>query len=615
MSLPNAYSLKTSSIPKYFKAILETDIPQDFNANFMTSIGFRYAIDRSFIDILKELHFLCDSGMPTKRYTDLHGLTHGKVPLFEGIREAYDGLFEKFPEAQTLSEPQVVDALKPLYEGKKTDMMISGISATFVALCRVVDDFETMAAEVRRWRQAAKLRTELSLPPSAAQETTTPTEAAAPAVPSASRATASGEPPSWGVADAEDSEALVLGPEYEILAETQAPPPNGVMEPPKVRAAAAGNGPEALFPESGRQAATTGDAPVRAEPTPRQVEPEPLTLVLDTEESARAAAAAQAVTAAAAPEPEPLVLVLEPETPRVASAPDQTGLGATVMAAAALAAPDVFEPEPLTLVLETDAPGDAAPLHRDRRAAPAPLAEPLLLIREPDAPTAMDAPVPADAMPEPPASAAPVGHAAQEAAEPEPAVPVLEPDAPGEAVPSPAAEARRDIPLVLDRETPSPVRADADAKPALAQETSSAPAPAPTGLPLEEEEPATGAALTIPAAEAPDHETEPAATLDAASPGAAVAEPQDTFPRKEVPRPERPAFGPSLAFDIDLSPSDTARESSAAAASPQPSAGADDGAEKAQRRPLQIVLPESTDPAVYDAIFASLKRHLLGSDT
>jgi hypothetical protein len=31
---------------------------------------------------------------------------------------------------------------------------------------------------------------------------------------------------------------------------------------------------------------------------------------------------------------------------------------------------------------------------------------------------------------------------------------------------------------------------------------------------------------------------------------------------------------------------------------------------KSLRGPIQIVLPESTDAAVYDAIFTSLKRHL-----
>ncbi|WP_300164175.1 DUF5343 domain-containing protein [Solidesulfovibrio sp.] len=555
MSLPNAYSLKTSSIPKYFTAILEVDMPQDFNANFMTSIGFRYAIDRSFIDILKELHFLCDNGMPTKRYTDFYDLTQGKTALFNGIYEAYGKLFEKFPEAQKLSETQVVDALRQLYEGKKTDMMISGISATFVALCRVVDDFDAMASEVRRARQAEPPQPGPALPPVAVPET----------VATPSQPTTTGEPTPSDLADEEESEPLVLGPEYEIRPETQLAAPDRVQETQTVSAVAAASVPEAPFPESEQPAAM-------AEATPRQVEPEPLTLVLDTEEPASAAASTAPVRAATA----------------------------------------ASEPEPL--VLETDAPDDAPPLHRDRLAAPAPLAAPPVPRREPDAPTATDVSARADAMPEVPVQAARTGHALADVFEPTPLTLLLESDVPGEIAPSDhdrtATPPAHDATLVLDLETPPLSRTDADAKTAMDQETSSPPASAPTDQLLEVDAPATGAPWTVPADEASGHGTESAFPLDEAT--TAIAESHDAAPQREVPRPARPTItiSPSLAFEIDLSPSETA----GVGASPSPPAGADDGAEKAQRRPLQIVLPESTDPAVYDAIFASLKRHLLDSD-
>ena len=321
MSLPNAYSLKTSSIPIYFEEILRTAIPNKFDAGFMSSIGFRYAIDRSFIDILKELHFLSDSGMPTKRYMDFHSLDDARDALLDGIHEAYSKLYRLHSDAADLSEPQVVDALKQLYEGKKTDMMINGIASTFLALCRFADNLDAVTAAVQQARDAAE---------NASQQNASPP---APPSPHAAAATA-------------QEAAAPQQPEATTASETV---------------------PLHLVLESKRDDAGAEGAPAAA--------PEPMLPVLGKEAADGTADAAPAmpesVTAQAAPEPE--LPVLEPETPLATAAPEAPVPDAAVgeplppvFDAPAPASPFLEAPSPLgnaddTFAMAQDSMQDAAP--------------------------------------------------------------------------------------------------------------------------------------------------------------------------------------------------------------------------------------------------------------
>ncbi|MGE4538171.1 MAG: DUF5343 domain-containing protein [Desulfovibrio sp.] len=142
MSIPDAYSLKTHSISKYFQALLTLPVPEVFDAVFFSDIGFRYAIDRSFIDILKELHFLDADGRPTRRYFDFHDGIAASDALLDGIREAYGRLLEADPDACGQPQKRIFETLKTLYAGSKPDMMVLGIAKTFVALCQYAEEID-----------------------------------------------------------------------------------------------------------------------------------------------------------------------------------------------------------------------------------------------------------------------------------------------------------------------------------------------------------------------------------------------------------------------------------------------------------------------------------------
>ena len=613
MSLPNAYSLKTSSIPIYFEEILRTAIPNKFDAGFMSSIGFRYAIDRSFIDILKELHFLSDSGMPTKRYMDFHSLDDARDALLDGIHEAYSKLYRLHSDAADLSEPQVVDALKQLYEGKKTDMMINGIASTFLALCRFADNLDAVTAAVQQSRDAAE---------NASQQNASPP---APPSPHAAAATA-------------QEAAAPQQPEATTASETV--PLHLVLESKRDDAGAEGApaaAPEPMLPVLGKEAAdgTADAAPAMPESVAAQAAPEPELPVLELETPLATAAPEAPVPDAPAPadllaEPAAAAEPAAPQTPPPAPVPGrETPLIAHVVQSPP---PPPETPEQLVLELESEA-GDAAPspaasaashdgdgtAHAAHASFDAAVPFHLVLESEMGDAGAEDTPAAApESMPrvleeEPAADTADAAPAMPESvtaqAAPEPELPVLEPETPlataAPEAPVPDAAVGEPLPPVFDApapaspflEAPSPL-GNADDTFAMAQDSMQDAAPPSPPDPLQ-------AAATPPDA---SPGVGPAAVRAAPLEDAATAAPQQ----------ERTVIPASLVFNLDAPPLKETPPENAAAPSPDAASAAaqatacdtNKGATKTMRYPIQIVLPESTDVAVYDAIFTSLKRHL-----
>lgn len=144
--LSRAYTLKASKIPNYFGVLLGNPVPEIFDTAFLAKSGFRYAIDRAFIDILTGLGFLTEAGQPTRRYTEFHGRRQAGTVLRQGLAEAYAGLLAALPEAAACPERQIVEIVSRYFEGEINDMVACGIAATFLALTRYAADLDNGAA-------------------------------------------------------------------------------------------------------------------------------------------------------------------------------------------------------------------------------------------------------------------------------------------------------------------------------------------------------------------------------------------------------------------------------------------------------------------------------------
>jgi hypothetical protein len=139
MSLPDSYTLKPGSIPAYFEAMLSAEAPKRFTARFLESLEFTSSTDRLFIGILRDLGFIDQESAPTKRYYEFLDRSQSARVIAQGVREAFSDLFAINKEANTLTTEDVKNKLRTLYQGAKTDGLISRIASTFTALSEYGD--------------------------------------------------------------------------------------------------------------------------------------------------------------------------------------------------------------------------------------------------------------------------------------------------------------------------------------------------------------------------------------------------------------------------------------------------------------------------------------------
>ena len=64
MPLPTSYMTGSfTKIPQYFDTLLTAKAPDKFTVKFMEDLGFKSSNDRQFVNVLKSIGFLDDSGM------------------------------------------------------------------------------------------------------------------------------------------------------------------------------------------------------------------------------------------------------------------------------------------------------------------------------------------------------------------------------------------------------------------------------------------------------------------------------------------------------------------------------------------------------------------------
>lgn len=139
MSLTSAYLTSTKNLEPVINAILTAKAPERFTYKFLEDLGFKSSNDRLYINLFKGLGLLDENGAPTERYYRFLDQGIYKKVLAEGIREAYEDLFNININAQNLPIEEVKNKLKTLTQGQKTEKVISLMAMTFSALCSIAD--------------------------------------------------------------------------------------------------------------------------------------------------------------------------------------------------------------------------------------------------------------------------------------------------------------------------------------------------------------------------------------------------------------------------------------------------------------------------------------------
>lgn len=140
MALPTSYMTGNfTKIPQYFATIMNAQAPEKFTVKFLKDLGFTSSTDIQFINVLKVLNFLDDSGTPTELYYRLFDQSVAKGVIAQQIRIAYADLFALNTKSQEMSTDELKGKFKQLTGGQKSDSTLRQMVSTFTNLCSYAD--------------------------------------------------------------------------------------------------------------------------------------------------------------------------------------------------------------------------------------------------------------------------------------------------------------------------------------------------------------------------------------------------------------------------------------------------------------------------------------------
>lgn len=140
MALPTSYMTGNfTKIPQYFETIMNAQAPEKFTVKFLKDLGFTSSTDIQFINVLKMLGFLDDSGTPSELYYKLFDQSVAKTVIAQRIRLAYNDLFALNTKSQEMSTEELKGKFKQLTGGQKSDSTLRQMVSTFSNLCAYAD--------------------------------------------------------------------------------------------------------------------------------------------------------------------------------------------------------------------------------------------------------------------------------------------------------------------------------------------------------------------------------------------------------------------------------------------------------------------------------------------
>jgi len=139
MGIPAAYLTTRKRLPDMLEAIKTAQAPEKFTQKFLETLEFKNKTDRLFINLLKSLNFIDDTGKPTHRYHEYLDQTQSELILADGIKEAYSDLFAVNTKANELTKQEVQGKLKTLSQGQYSEGVLSHMADTFAVLCKQAD--------------------------------------------------------------------------------------------------------------------------------------------------------------------------------------------------------------------------------------------------------------------------------------------------------------------------------------------------------------------------------------------------------------------------------------------------------------------------------------------
>lgn len=127
------YSTSTGSIIKILEKIQNVGQPSKVDKKWFSSIGFSKTSEQRMIAVLKFIGFAEADGSPTNLWTQYRSKLNGKKILGQAIKNAYQELFEIYPNANELGKDEL------------THFFSTRTTAGSLALSHTVNTFKNMA--------------------------------------------------------------------------------------------------------------------------------------------------------------------------------------------------------------------------------------------------------------------------------------------------------------------------------------------------------------------------------------------------------------------------------------------------------------------------------------
>ena len=113
--------------------------PSKFTIKFLESLDFKSTADRLIVAVLKAIGFIGPDGSPTERYFRFLDQTQSADVIAEGVRDAYQDLFQINTSAQNMTKSEVMNKMKTLGQGQFSESVIDKMAMTFLELCKLGD--------------------------------------------------------------------------------------------------------------------------------------------------------------------------------------------------------------------------------------------------------------------------------------------------------------------------------------------------------------------------------------------------------------------------------------------------------------------------------------------
>jgi hypothetical protein len=132
------YTPAYGKIGTLFERIAKAKVPDALTVKVLSqSLGLTSTNDRSLIPLLRKLGFLDGSGKPTAEYGKLKNQTSASAAIAQGIKRAYEPLYEANEQAQELSPEELKGLIAQVSGAEET--LIKFIAGTLNALIKVAD--------------------------------------------------------------------------------------------------------------------------------------------------------------------------------------------------------------------------------------------------------------------------------------------------------------------------------------------------------------------------------------------------------------------------------------------------------------------------------------------